>query len=160
MRKFWAAIVGAVFGAALGVALGFLAYPYVFAPPTATETLSPDDKTRPVGKGSFVHPDPNDPVHWGKGEVSVYENVVFLEPTFEVGPGPAYFVYLADQANIRTSEAFKAAKTIELGKIKSFKGSQKYAIPASVDPTQYKSVVVWCRQFEVLISPADFAAAS
>lgn len=152
--RLWAIIVGAVFGAVFGVILGFLIYPYVFAPPTATEKLSGEQGAR-VAKGAFIHADPSDSVHWGKGDVSVYERTVFLEPTFEVGPGPAYYVYLAKQSGIRTSEAFKAAETVELGKIKSFSGSQNYAIPTGVNPADYKSVVVWCRQFEVLITPAD-----
>jgi hypothetical protein len=153
-RRIWAFIVGAFFGLIAGVLIGFIAYPYVFAPPTATETLSGAEGAR-VAKGMFIHADPSDPVHWGKGEVSVYDREVFLEPSFEVGPGPAYFVYLVKQGGIRTNEAFKAAETVELGKIKSFAGSQRYPIPAGVNPADYKSVVVWCKTFGVLISPAD-----
>ena len=38
--------------------------------------------------GTFIHANPSDPIHWGRGKVSVYERAVFLEPDFEVGPGP------------------------------------------------------------------------
>ena len=42
---------------------------------------------------------------------------------------------------------------------RAFKGSQRYAIPAGVDLSKYPSVVIWCEQFSVLISPADLKPA-
>ena len=48
---------------------------------------------------------------------------------------------------------------IDLGGLRAFKGSQRYAIPAGVDLKNYQSVIIWCEQFSVLISPADLAAA-
>src|ERR1700754_198829 len=32
----------------------------------------------PVATGSFIHANKSDPVHWGKGKVSVYQRAVFL----------------------------------------------------------------------------------
>jgi hypothetical protein len=32
---------------------------------------------------------------------------------------------------------------------------QKYPVPAGVDLTKFPSVVIWCQQFSVIISPAD-----
>ena len=46
---------------------------------------------------------------------------------------------------------------IDLGKLRAFEGSQKYSIPKGVDLKEYPSVVIWCVQFGVLISPADLA---
>ena len=46
---------------------------------------------------------------------------------------------------------------VDLGRLRAFKGSQRYAIPAGVDLKKYASVVIWCEQFGVLISPADLA---
>ena len=43
---------------------------------------------------------------------------------------------------------------VDLGRLKAFKGSQNYPIPPGVDLSKYGSVVVWCEQFGVLISPA------
>ena len=34
-------------------------------------------------------------------------------------------------------------------------GSQRYAIPANLDLKKFQSVIIWCEQFSVLISPAD-----
>jgi hypothetical protein len=39
--------------------------------------------------------------------------------------------------------------------LRAFKGSQRYAIPNGIDLAQFDSVVIWCREFSVLISPAD-----
>ena len=38
---------------------------------------------------------------------------------------------------------------------RAFKGSQKYQVPAGIDLAKFPSVVIWCEQFSVLISPAD-----
>jgi hypothetical protein len=43
---------------------------------------------------------------------------------------------------------------VDLGRLRAFKGSQVYSIPAGVDLKSYGSVVIWCEHFGVLISPA------
>jgi len=148
-------LLGGVLGAAFGVALGFFLFPYVFPPPAATEQLSSAEQGPLVAKGEFIHVNPSDPIHYGKGKVSVYQNVVFLEEDFEVGPGPAFHVYLVPAANVRDAGQVTGTMFIDLGGLRAFKGSQKYKVPAGVDLTQFPSVVIWCQQFSVLISPAD-----
>jgi hypothetical protein len=161
MRGFWRGliifVVGGVLGTGLGVALGFFFFPYVFPPPPAAEVLAEADRSPLVATGTFIHANTSDPVHWGKGRVSVYEREVFLEPDFEVGPGPAYHVYLVPKASIRSSSDLKSVKHVDLGGLRSFKGSQRYPIPPGVDLKDYPSVIIWCEQFGVLISPADLA---
>jgi hypothetical protein len=107
MHKFWRGIaifvLGGVLGTGFGIALGFFIFPYVFPPPAASEQLAEADRTRPVAIGTFIHANPSDPVHYGKGKVSVYERAVFLEPDFEVGPGPAFHVFLVPKTSIRSS---------------------------------------------------------
>jgi len=159
MRAFWRGIVifflGGIFGTALGVALGFFFFPFVFPPPTATEQLTEVDRSPLVATGTFIHANPSDPIHYGKGKVSVYQRTVFLEADFEVGPGPVFHVYLVPNANIRTATAVKDSMFVDLGGLRAFKGSQRYPIPAGVDLKNYPSVVIWCERFSVLISPAD-----
>jgi len=46
---------------------------------------------------------------------------------------------------------------VDLGRLRAFKGSQKSPVPAGVDLTKFPSVVIWCQQFSVLISPADLS---
>ncbi|HET9414185.1 MAG TPA: DM13 domain-containing protein [Pseudolabrys sp.] len=159
MRSFWRGLaiffLGGIFGTALGVALGFFFFPFVFPPPTATELLTEADRSPLVATGTFIHANPSDPIHYGKGKVSVYQRIVFLEADFEVGPGPAFHVYLVPNANIRTATAVKDSMFVDLGGLRAFKGSQRYPIPAGVDLKNYPSVVIWCERFSVLISPAD-----
>ena len=159
MRAFWRGLaiffLGGIFGTALGVALGFFFFPFVFPPPTATEQLTEADRSPLVATGTFIHANPSDPIHYGKGKVSVYQRIVFLEADFEVGPGPAFHVYLVPNANIRTATAVKDSMFVDLGGLRAFKGSQRYPIPAGVDLKNYPSVVIWCERFSVLISPAD-----
>ena len=162
MRAFWRGIVifffGGIFGTALGVALGFFFFPFVFPPPTATEQLTEADRSPLVATGTFIHANPSDPIHYGKGKVSVYQRTVFLEADFEVGPGPAFHVYLVPNANIRTATAVKDSMFVDLGGLRAFKGSQGHPIPAGVDLKNYPSVVIWCECFSVLISPADLVS--
>ena len=180
-------LFGGILGTGFGVAIGFFIFPYVFPPPAAMEQLSEADRapavaagtpaqtaapasaasgaqvqaapSGPVATGTFIHANPSDPIHYGKGKVSVYEKTVFLEPDFEVGPGPAYHVLLVPNANIRKSSDVKDAMFVDLGGLRAFKGSQRYPIPAGVDLAKYPSVVIWCERFSVLISPADLKSA-
>jgi hypothetical protein len=158
MRSFWHAllffVLGGLLGLGAGVALGFFLFPFVFPPPPAAETLLQSDHAI-VANGTFIHANPSDPIHWGRGKVSVYDKAVFLEPDFEVGPGPKYHVYLVPAANVRKEEQVAKSMFVDLGRLRSFKGSQRYPIPEGVDLGQYPSVVIWCEQFSVLISPAD-----
>jgi hypothetical protein len=180
MRRFWRGfaifLLGGVLGTGFGVALGFFLFPFVFPPPPANEELSladvaphgdrpgaqarnPPSETlpKPLATGTFLHANPSDPVHWGRGKASVYERLVFLESDFEVGPGPAYHVYLVPKANVRREADVKDAMFVDLGRLRAFKGSQRYQIPAGVNLADYPSVVIWCERFGVLISPADLA---
>ena len=164
MRGFWRSLAiflfGGLLGTGFGVALGFFLFPFVFPPPPAAERLTEADRSPLVATGTFIHANPSDPVHWGRGKISVYEKTVFLESDFEVGPGPAFHVYLMPKAGIRKADDLKDAMFVDLGGLRAFKGSQRYAIPAGVNLKDYPSVIIWCERFSVLISPADLAAAA
>ena len=147
--------LGGVLGTGLGIALGFFFFPYVFPPPAAAEQLAAAERSNLVASGTFIHANPSDPVHYGKGRVSVYGHTVFLESDFEVGPGPAFHVYLVPKASIRSSSDLKDAMFVDLGGLRAFKGGQRYSIPAGVNLKDYQSVIIWCERFGVLISPAD-----
>jgi hypothetical protein len=161
LRSLLLFLTGGVLGTGFGVALGFFLFPYVFPPPPAAEQLSEAERRSPIlAGGRFIHSNPSDPVHWGKGSVTVRQDSVFLESDFEVGPGPKYHVYLVPKAPIRSSGDLAGAKFVDLGRLRSFKGSQRYAIPAGTDLKNYRSVIVWCEQFSVLITPADLSPPS
>ena len=163
MNTFWRGVaifaLGGVLGTGFGVAVGFFIFPYVFPPPAASEQIADAERTTLVASGSFIHANPSDPVHYGKGRVSVYEHTVFLESDFEVGPGPAFHVYLVPKAPIRSSSDLKDVMFVDLGGLRSFRGSQRYSIPPGGDLKQYQSVIIWCERFGVLISSADLKTA-
>ena len=153
-------LLGGVFGTAFGVAAGFFAFPYVFPPPPGMEELTVAERENLIATGSFIHANPNDPIHYGTGTVEVYEGILYLGEDFEVGPGPAFHVYLVPKRDVLQSSDVEGTMFVDLGRLRAFEGSQKYAIPAGVDLRTFPSVVIWCAEFGVLISPAslDFGA--
>ena len=153
-------VIGGILGTFFGIAVGFFAFPYVFPPPPAAEQLTEADRSPLVAAGTFIHANPSDPIHYGKGKVSVYQKTVFLEGDFEVGPGPAYHVYLVPKASIRANADMDGVMYVDLGGLRAFKGSQRYPIPAGIDLAKYPSVLIWCQRFAVLISPADLKPAA
>lgn len=148
-------VIGGLFGTGAGFALGIFVYPYIFlADIVAAERVENSAARKIVAKGMFIHANPSDPIHYGKGAVTVYENLVHLEASFEVGPGPKFHVYLVPEKNVTPSTNVARTMYVDLGRLRAFKGSQNYPVPAGVDLAKYGSVVIWCEQFGVLISPA------
>lgn len=89
MRWLVVFLIGAVLGTAFGVAVGFFAFPYIFPPPPAVEELRSAEANAPVARGTFIHANPSDPIHYGQGTVTVFGDLVFLHEDFKVGPGPS-----------------------------------------------------------------------
>lgn len=148
-------LAGALLGAVAGFAVGIFAYPYIFlADIVAMERLEPAASRKLIAQGMFAHANPADPIHYGKGKVSVYEGLVRLESDFEVGPGPKFHVYLVPEKNVRPDTAVAKTMYVDLGRLRAFKGSQNYVVPEGVNLANYGSVVIWCEHFGVLISPA------
>jgi hypothetical protein len=155
MKTIMAVIVGGMLGAAGGFALGIFFYPYIFLSDiVADERIENAAKLTEIAAGRFIHANPADPIHHGTGRVTVYDNAVQLREDFAVGPGPAYHVYLVPLVAVTPQTAVEKTMYIDLGRLRAFKGSQVYEIPAGVDLKNYGHVVIWCRQFNVLISPA------
>ena len=148
-------LAGAVLGVGAGFALGIFVYPYLFlADIVATERVDDAQARKVLARGSFVHANPSDPIHYGRGRVTIFEGLLHLEPDFEVGPGPKFHVYLVPEKDVAPSTNVAKTMFVDLGRLKAFKGSQNYPVPAGVDVARYGSVVIWCEQFGVLISPA------
>jgi electron transfer DM13 len=146
---------GGVLGIAGGFALGIFVYPYLFlADIVATDQVADKPARKTVATGTFIHANPSDPIHYGRGKVTVFQDLLHLESDFEVGPGPKFHVYLVPEQNVVPSTNVARSMFIDLGRLRAFKGSQNYPIPAGIDLARYPSAVIWCEQFGVLISPA------
>jgi hypothetical protein len=67
---------------------------------------------------------------------------------FSVRNGPDVFVLLS-----RTNDY--SADALNLGSLKGTDGAFNYEIPAGTDVSQYRSAIIWCRQFDVLFGHAE-----
>lgn len=166
MKKILLFVLGGLVAGALGgFVIGIFAYPYIFPPAPAMEQVVDRAAKTLVAGGTFIHANPSDPVHYGQGSVEILRDAagaheVHLKPDFKVGPGPRFHVYLVDKADVTTNDHFEQSKVTDLGMLRSFEGSQIFKIPAGHDLTTAKSVVVWCKEFGVLISPATLKTGS
>lgn len=159
-RILLAFLIGGVLGVGAGFVLGIFVYPYIFLADIVAREQAPDTRSRTiVAKGSFIHANPSDPIHYGKGDVTVYADLVRLGENFEVGPGPKFHVYLVPLDMITSSADVARSMYVDLGRLRAFKGSQNFPIPAGLDLAGYKYVVIWCEHFGVLISPAKLGPA-
>ncbi|HEY7742798.1 MAG TPA: DM13 domain-containing protein, partial [Burkholderiales bacterium] len=143
MKRFVAIfVVGGLLGSAAGFALGIFFYPYLFlADIVAMEKVEDKAARKAVATGMFIHANPRDPIHYGKGKLTLYQDLVHLDGDFEVGPGPKFHVYLVPEANVVPSTNVARTMFVDLGRLKAFKGSQNYPVPAGVDPRKYGSIV-------------------
>jgi len=158
MRQVLLFIVGGLLGLIGGFVVGIFAYPYIFlADIVAAEKLTNAAEKTLVATGTFIHANPSDPVHYGGGAVTVYNDAVHIGADFEVGPGPKYHVYLVPDAKVTPDTAVDETMYVDLGRLRAFKGSQVFDVPAGTQLPRFKSVVIWCEKFGVLISPARLA---
>jgi hypothetical protein len=157
-RFLFGVFVGGALGVAVGAAAMLFSYPFIFLNNiVADEKLANAEAMSERATGAFIHANPSDPVHYGMGKVIVFDDTVRLEADFVVGPGPKYKVLLHTARGIRKTEDIHAARYVDLGPLRAFKGSQNYAIPADMKVSDFLSVVIWCEAFDVLISPADLS---
>ena len=152
-------VAGVGLGLVGGFGLRIFVCPFWFLTEVASEAIPTPEAKRLVATGEFIHANPSDPIHWGSGQVQVLgdqsgAHLVHLDESFEVGPGPAFHVYLVDHPKVRSGADFEGSEMVDLGRLKAFKGSQNYPVPQGIDLARYRSVVIWCKQFSVLISPA------
>ena len=121
------------------------------APVAAAPTASPFI-ARTTLTGSFSG---TDDFHFGRGTARIIETApgayVLRFEDFSVRNGPDLYVYLSPDA----SGYDRAA--LELGTLKATDGAFSYALPAGTDPADFKSAIIWCKQFSHLfaVAPLD-----
>ncbi|MEM6755425.1 MAG: DM13 domain-containing protein [Cyanobacteria bacterium P01_C01_bin.38] len=76
-----------------------------------------------------------------------------FDRTFRSGEGPDVKVILHRNSNIPLN--VKEENYITLAPIKSFSGAQRYAIPENVNLADYKSVGIWCEEFNATFGYAS-----
>ena len=68
--------------------------------------------------------------------------------------GPAVRVWLSAAPADASDDTVGAAAHVDLGGLKANHGNQNYRVPADVRAGRYRSVVIWCRRFEVVFGDA------
>lgn len=159
MKTFLTHLICILLGVVIGIIVTVFLYPFIFPPAQVNEKITSVQQKIIIAQGAFRDHSPNDPIHWGKGGLKLYKGKhsreLYFESDFQVGPGPAFYVYLSESADITSNDDFKRAHSIQISPLKSFRGSQVYDIPKKLDLRKIKSVVIWCRSFGQLITSAN-----
>ena len=141
--------------AAIGFALGVYFLPILTAPaaPSAAEVGAQASQAAFSGQFRRDLKD-SDALHWGEGTVSVSRTSIAL--LGEVAPGPDYKLYLSPEF-VETEADFMRLKSrmVRVGDVKTFRNFL-VAVPESVDPARYTTVVIWCERFSQFITAARY----
>lgn len=120
--------------------------------PDAVANAAPADETV-ILAGEVVGADE---FHTGSGRVAILEvapgSYVLRFEGFSVLNGPDLHVYLSPDPSGYATGA------VDIGKLKATDGSFNYELPAGIDPSGYRSVVIWCQPFEVQFAHAELRA--
>ena len=156
-------LVGGVLGVAAGAAGMLVAFPFLFPPPAVNETVAAmaGRDVAVLGETRFREGTAGqDAAHWGRGGARVYRGddgdvLIELQPDFEVGPGPNFWVYLNTRGGIDDEDDFEAdAGRQRIARLKSFTGSQVYRVGAEAFAAA-GAVTIWCESFGQYIASAD-----
>jgi electron transfer DM13 len=98
-----------------------------------------------------------DDFHFGEGSASIIETgpgaFTLRFEDFSVRNGPDLYVYLSPDA------AGYAEGVVELGTLKATDGAFGYELPDGLEPSDFASAVIWCKQFSVQFAVAPLEAA-
>ncbi|MDQ6928185.1 MAG: DM13 domain-containing protein [Actinomycetota bacterium] len=101
--------------------------------------------------------------HPGSGNATIYRladgSYALRLSDFFVSPNSNLEVRLSALAAPHNSEEFAGAPSAVVATLDVTSGSLNFAIPPGVDPTQFKSVVVWCVQVRSAYSAASLGPA-
>ncbi len=115
------------------------------AAPSAVEVLA---------SGNFV-----DSEHPTKGLAEIVtqngKKYLRLNKAFRSDEGPDVFVLLHREDS---PKKYKKSDYVSLGRLQKTRGKQLYRIPQQVDITEFKSVVIWCRQFNATFGYAPLSS--
>lgn len=140
---------------AIGFAIGVYALPLLMAPPSPTQVEISGAASKAPFKAAFRRDlQGSDLLHWGEGVVSIGPDAVSLDG--RLAPGPDYKLYLSPQF-VETEADFLRLKSqmVRIGDVRTFDGFL-VPMPASVDPANYTTVVVWCESFSQFITAAKY----
>jgi Electron transfer DM13 len=127
--------------------------------PTAGSTTESKSSGR---SGNFVAGE-----HPTEGRVSIInengKNFIELDQSFKTDKGPDLFVVLHRSKDIikdskPPSYPIKEGDYINISSLQNVSGTQRYEIPSNVQLSDYNSVAIWCRQFNVTFGTAALSS--
>ncbi|HNP69575.1 MAG TPA: DM13 domain-containing protein [Kouleothrix sp.] len=141
-----------------------MARPTAMANAMSEPTAMANAMSEPVAlsRGSFVPG--STPGDRASGSATVYAiehgtQVLRLED-FATTNGPDLFVVLSGNANPDADGIGAKEHYVQLAALKGNQGNQNYDLPTNLDLGQYKSVVIWCRTFNIVFGYAALQPAS
>ena len=155
MTRFFVLLITHALAAAIGFAAGIYALPILTAPPPPTDAEVAAVAAQAQFTGEFRRDlADSDALHWGEGIVSIGQGKVSLQG--RIAPGPDYKLYLSTEF-VETEADFIRLKhnMVQVGDVKTFENFV-VALPASIDPSAYNSVIVWCESFGEFITAAAY----
>ncbi|MGD1912166.1 MAG: DM13 domain-containing protein [Rivularia sp. (in: cyanobacteria)] len=105
-----------------------------------------------VASGNFVK---QEKATRGKAKIVNINGKRYLEfdKAFSTSEGPDVKIILHRNSSVPLN--VREGNYITLARIKSFKGAQRYAIPENVNLANYKSVGIWCEEFNATFGYAS-----
>lgn len=140
---------------AIGFAAGIYVLPILTAPPAPDDAEVIGIAVKAEFSGRFRRDlADSDALHWGEGTVSVSRTAVALRG--RIAPGPDYKLYLSPEF-VETEADFLRLKPkmVRVGDVKTFENFV-VAVPESVDPAAFNTVIVWCESFSQFITAAKY----
>lgn len=141
--------------AVAGFASGIYTLPLLIAPPapSVAEVQAATAQAQFTGQFKRALKD-SDSLHWGEGVVSIAPTIISLSG--RLAPGPDYKLYLSPEF-VETEADFRRLKPkmVQVGDVKTFENFV-VAVPSTIDPSQYRAVIVWCESFGQFITAASY----
>ena len=105
-----------------------------------------------LASGNFVK---SEKATTGKAKIVNMNGKRYLkfDKAFSTGDGPDVKVILHKNSSVPAN--IKEGNYITLARIKSFNGAQTYAIPDNVNLDEFKSVGIWCEEFNATFGYAS-----
>lgn len=104
---------------------------------------------------------PLDAVHRGRGTATIWRladgrSLLRLED-FQVTLGPDLWVVLSEDERPSSGTQLRSGAHLEVARLKGIRGNQNYPLPPELDPSQFRSLVIYCRAFNILftLAPLD-----
>ncbi len=155
MKKFLILALSHSLAALAGFALGIYALPILTAPAAPSQAEVASQSAQAAYAGQFRRDlQGSDLLHWGEGTVSVGQSHITFRG--KLAPGPDYKLYLSPEF-VETEKDFERLRDqmVRVGDVRTFENFI-VPVPATVDPGNYNTVIVWCESFAQFITSARY----